>query len=131
MSIRSTIGLAAALTLGTITACLAEKARVPKIDVHKICREIDTATQSFYSKGSAGTISSCIASEREAHGQIVREWHSFPASARSLCIKPDQYMPTYLHWLTCLETTRDVMKMRKGQTAAGLSNARSTPSARR
>jgi hypothetical protein len=113
MSIRSSIGLAAVLTLGATTACLAEKARVPRIDVHKICREIDAATQSFYSKGSEGTISSCIASEREAHNQIVKEWHSFPASARSLCIKPDQYMPTYLHWLTCLETTTEVMKMKK------------------
>jgi hypothetical protein len=119
MSIGLSIGLAAALTLGTTTACLAEKARVPKIDVHKICREIDTATRSFYSKGSEGTISGCIASEREAHNQIVREWRSFPPSARSLCIKPDQYMPTYLHWLTCLETTREVMKAKKiGQQPA-------------
>jgi hypothetical protein len=130
MSIRSTIGLAAALALGTATACLAEKARVPKIDFHKICREIDTATQGFYSRGSEGTVSSCIASEREAHDQIVKEWHSFPASARSLCIKPDQYHPTYLHWLTCLEMTREVTKMRKGQAAAGLSNVRSNPNAR-
>jgi hypothetical protein len=120
MSMRSTIGLVVALTLGTTGACLAEKARVPKIDVHKICREIDTATQSFYSKGSEGTISSCIASEREAHNQIVKEWHTFPASARSLCIKPDTYMPTYLHWLTCLEMNREVMKLRKGQTGVGL-----------
>jgi hypothetical protein len=110
MSIKSIIGLAAALTLGAITACPAEKPRVPKIDFHKICRDIDTATRGFYSKGSQGTVSSCIASEREAHDQIVKEWHRFPASARSLCIKPDQYMPTYLHWLTCLEMTKEVMK---------------------
>jgi hypothetical protein len=130
MSIRSTIGLAAALTLGTTTACLAEKAKLPKIDFHKICREIDTATRSFYSKDSHGTVSSCIASEREARDQIVKEWQRFPESARSLCIKPDQYMPTYLHWLICLEMNTEVMKMRKDRAAADLSNVRSTPSAR-
>ena len=101
MSIRSTIGLFAALTFGMSTACLAEKARLPKIDLHKICREIQTAAGN-----SHGTVSGCIASEREARDQIVKEWHSFPTSDRSACVKPDQYMPTYVHWLTCLEAHR-------------------------
>jgi hypothetical protein len=60
MSIRSTIGLAAALTLGTTTACLAEKARLPKIDFHKTCQEIQNVAGS-----SHGSVSGCIATERE------------------------------------------------------------------
>ena len=101
MSIRLTIGLAAALTFGTTTVCLAERARLPTIDFHKICREIHAAAGE-----SHGTVSGCIASEREAHDQIVKEWHSFPASARSMCIRPNAFMPTYVRWLTCLELHR-------------------------
>ena len=102
MSIRSTIGLAAALTFGTATACLAERPGLPTIDFHKICREIHAVAGE-----SHGTVSGCIASEREAREQILKEWHSFPASARSVCIKPNAFMPTYVRWLTCLELHRD------------------------
>ena len=109
MFMRSIIGLSAALTFGTITACLAEKARPPKIDFHKVCREIQTAAGA-----SHGTLGGCIVSEREARDQIVKQWHSFPASDRSACIKPDQYMPTYVHWLTCLEAHR----YRRGRSSA-------------
>lgn len=112
MSIRSTISLAAALTLGAATACPAEKAKLPKIDFHRICREIDAATRSSYRNSPArDTINSCIAAETDARDQIVKEWSNFPALARSRCIQPNAYMPTYVRWLTCLELT--ALKMRK------------------
>jgi hypothetical protein len=114
MSIKSIIGVAAALTIGMTMASLAQKARVPKIDIHRVCQGIDADARDFHWNGSHDAVSGCVATEKEAHSQIIREWSTFPAAARSQCIQPDTYMPTYVRWLTCLELTRDAMKLRKG-----------------
>ena len=56
--------------------------------------------------------------EQGAQMQLLQEWEEFPALARSRCVKPREYVPSYVEWLACLEMTRDVMKVRKEQSAS-------------
>jgi hypothetical protein len=54
-----------------------------------------------------------VQDELDARAQIVKEWASFPAVARSRCIQPKEFFPGYTEWLSCLQMTRDALKLRK------------------
>jgi hypothetical protein len=56
-----------------------------------------------------------VSDEQAARDQLQKDWASFPASDKARCIQPKEYLPSYVEWLTCLEMTRDVRAMRKGQ----------------
>jgi hypothetical protein len=55
----------------------------------------------------------CLSDEEEARKQLVKEWASYPALARSQCVKTAEYLPGYVEWLSCIQMTRDVLQLRK------------------
>jgi hypothetical protein len=59
--------------------------------------------------------SACMSDETTARDQLEKDWASFPTSNKARCIQPKEYLPSYVEWITCLEMTRDVKAMRKGQ----------------
>jgi len=48
-----------------------------------------------------------------ARDQLVKDWASYPALAKSRCAKPQEYLPGYVEWLTCIEMTRDSLQILK------------------
>ena len=65
--------------------------------------------------------------EQAARDQIVKDWATYPAIAKSRCVQPNEYLPGYVEWQTCLEMTKDVLQMRKQQqnsTTVGQSSKR-------
>jgi hypothetical protein len=52
--------------------------------------------------------------ELVARDQLVKDWAAFSAPVKATCVKPTEYLPSYVEWQSCLEMTRDVLKMRKG-----------------
>lgn len=99
--------------LGAASASLAQDIRLPKIDLQKLCKQNDAAVRSVLSDVSQDFVSNCVADEQGARDEIVKEWATFPAVARARCVRPDEYLPTYVEWLTCLRMTRDVLKEHK------------------
>jgi hypothetical protein len=74
---------------------------VPNIDIKKTCRQSERTLQSTT---GAGTIyNSCMSSETEARKQLQSTWAKYPAVDKSSCVHPNNYMPSYVEWLTCLE----------------------------
>ena len=53
----------------------------------------------------------CLNSEQRAREVIVKDWGTFSAADRSLCVLTEVYLPSYVEWLTCLEMNRDVRKL--------------------
>ena len=49
-------------------------------------------------------------SEQRAREGIIKDWTSFSANDRVLCVQTGVYLPSYVEWLTCLEMNRDVRK---------------------
>ena len=94
----------------------------PTIDIQKTCRENISAL----STGLGGEINQdlkvCLADEQAARDQMVKDWATYPAIAKERCVQPKEYLPGYVEWHTCLELTRDVLKMRK-ETASGTSGS--------
>ena len=117
MMTKPKIALTAAVILGAASAALAKDSGPPKIDIQKTCRESSSALLGL-TDNPKQDLDSCISDEQVAHEQITKDWANYPALAKSACIKPKEFLPGYVEWQSCLEMTRDVIKMRKDQAAS-------------
>jgi hypothetical protein len=112
------IGTFAAIIVGTMSASFAKGGAPPTIDLQKTCQASVAAAAAVIGNTGQGDIDVCMQDEQGAQMQLLQEWEEFPALARSRCVKPREYVPSYVEWLACLEMTRDVMKVRKEQSAS-------------
>jgi hypothetical protein len=54
----------------------------------------------------------CVASEKDAHDQLVQRWAAFNAADRASCVESMMsFEPTYTELLTCLELAHDARKL--------------------
>jgi hypothetical protein len=95
----------------------------PTVDVQKTCRENIVALGTLLGSDIEQTINVCLMDEQAARDQIVKDWATYPAIAKARCVQPNEYLPGYVEWQTCLEMTKDVLKMRQDGEKNG-----STPS---
>jgi hypothetical protein len=93
-----------------------EGSRLPKIDLQKFCKETSSALATNLS--TQGDVDSCTSDEQAARDQLVKDWATYPALTKTTCVQPNEYLPSYIEWLTCIEMTRDVLKMRKEAAAS-------------
>lgn len=125
MTSKSKIVLTAAIMLGavlagnpgTASAAAAKDNGPPTIDIQKTCRESSGALISL-TGNDIQDLSTCMNDEQTAREEIIKNWASYPALAKSECIKPQEYLPGYVEWQSCLEMTRDVLNMRQQQAAS-------------
>jgi hypothetical protein len=112
----------AAVLLGVTSASAANERGPPKIDIQKTCRESSSALTALTETDSQDSMSSCMNDEQAAREQMVKDWATYPALAKTQCIQPKEYLPGYVEWQACLDMTRDVLNLRKQQAASA--NAR-------
>ena len=124
MLTKSKLAFSAALILAVASAALAKDDSVPNIDLQNLCRSNQKAIDAAFGAGNISMVDSCIAGEQGAREQLVKDWASFSASDKTLCMRPTVYLPSYVEWLTCAEMQRDVKKMRKEQPVSIPPNAR-------
>ena len=110
------ITVAAVVILALASTALAKNAGPPRLDVEFACHASEKAVSAVVSV-TTDIFKSCLDDENAARDQLDRDWAKFPASDRSRCIHPNEFLPSYVEWLTCLEMTRDVKEMRKGRPA--------------
>ena len=80
----------------------------------------------IYGTETANAFDSCMNDEKAAREQLVKDWSTFSASDKTLCVHPRDYLPSYVEWLTCVEMQTEVRKMRKDQPAP-MSSSPNTP----
>ena len=100
------------------SAGLAKGGGPPTIDIQKTCRESSSALVGLTGNDSQDTFISCMNDEQTARDQLVKDWATYPALAKSACINPNEYLPGYVEWQSCIEMTRDVIQLRKDQAAS-------------
>jgi putative transposon-encoded protein len=89
---------------------------VPSIDIQKTCQAAAGAMVSLM--GGTTTeqdVNACLDSEQKARDQIVKDRATYSAADKKQCMRTDNYLPSYVEWLTCLEMERDVRKMERPQ----------------
>ena len=117
--------LPALLVIGAMSPCLAQQrdGRLPMIDLQKLCRQNDVVVREVFTDIAQDSLQICVSNEQAAREQILMEWSTFPALAKSFCVQPGEYLPSYVEWQACLEITRDVFQQRKQEAAARGANA--------
>jgi hypothetical protein len=101
----------------------------PKVDIRATCQtSVDEITKVF--RDTAGqTIESCLKQQNDAFEQIEKNWATYPAAAKTHCVQPGGYMPSYVEWLTCFEMEIAVGKMHADEAKAA--QAKDVPPRRR
>jgi hypothetical protein len=104
------IGIPLAALAAAPYLLVASTGSLPTIDVKSLCLRGATVL----SQGSVvDTARACEQDEMAARDQMLKDWATYSASDKGFCIQPSSYLPSYVEWLTCLETSRDVANMRK------------------
>src|SRR5215472_4214385 len=122
----STTAVAAAvIVLDAGSASLAQgRGGPPTINIQKTCNENIAALQTLLGNDIQQTAEICLQDEQMARDQLVKDWANYPAIAKSRCIQPQEYLPGYIEWLTCLEMTRDTIQMLKERETSQSSQRR-------
>jgi hypothetical protein len=102
---------------GQASAAPAKGSGPPNIDIQKTCRESSSALAGL-TDNSKQDLDSCISDEQAARNKLTKDWANYSAFDKSACINPKEYLPGYVEWQSCIEMTRDVVKMRQNQTAS-------------
>lgn len=134
MSAKARATAVAIIVLGSASMSLAKDAGgPPTVDIERTCRENVAALNTGLGGEIGQDLNACLMDEQEARNQLVKDWASYPAIAKDRCVNPKDYLPSYVEWQACLELTRDVLKLRKEQTASGtdVSSAGTRTSSRR
>ena len=110
--------VAVAMVLSAASISLARDSGPPTIDIGKLCRGNLDAMREVLAAGDLQGMDTCVADERAAWEQLFENWATYPASAEAACVQPQEYLPSYIEWQTCIEMTQAVLELRKRQEAA-------------
>jgi hypothetical protein len=127
------IALTAAIILGAASASLAKDSGPPNLDLQKTCQESANALAGLTGNDAQDTFKTCMNDEQTVREQLVKDWATYPALAKARCVQPNEFLPGYVEWQSCIEMTRDVIKLRKEQAVStpASSNASRKSSSRR
>jgi hypothetical protein len=109
---------AVAMVLSAASISLARDSGPPTIDIEKLCRGNLDAIREIFTAGDLQGMDTCVADERAAREQLFKNWATYPGSAKAACVQPQEYLPSYVEWQTCIEMTQAVFELRKRQEAA-------------
>ena len=110
--------VAVAMVLSAASICLARESGPPTIDIEKLCRGDMDAMREVFAAGDLQGMDTCVADERAAREQLFKDWTTYPASVKAACVQPQEYLPGYVEWQTCIEMTQTVLELRKRQETA-------------
>ena len=117
------IALSAAIILAAASAAPAKDGGLPNIDLQKICRASQTEINAVFGDLGRNVFDACMNDEKTARERLVKDWATYQAFEKGRCVLPRDYLPSYVEWLTCLEMTGDVRKMRKERLSSMPSGA--------
>ena len=87
---------------------------VPSWDVTASCR---AAAAIAITQTGVDRWTGCLASEQHTREELTKNWSTFPAADRTICVGSLTFSPTYTELLTCLEMKRDVKNLRDAKPA--------------
>jgi hypothetical protein len=104
------------LPLGPILASTlmlaAASGEPPKVDIEATCQASEAEIKNLFGNDTMVTTSGCLKQENAALAELVKAWTTFPPSDKANCVDPRSYRPSYVEWLTCLETRRELRRIR-------------------
>jgi len=84
----------------------------PKVNIEATCRASEIEIKKVFGDDTMVTTSGCLMQENDALDELVKNWATFTLADRAQCVQPRSYMPSYVEWLTCLETRKELRRIR-------------------
>jgi hypothetical protein len=111
------------LPLGSILASTlvlaAASGGPPKVNIEATCRTSEIEIKKVFGDDTMVTTSGCLMQENAALDELVKTWATFTPADRAQCVQPQGYMPSYVEWLTCLETRKELRRIRVDERNRG------------
>jgi hypothetical protein len=89
----------------------------PRIDVEKLCRASQTEIVKLFGDATRVTFEGCMRQQNEALQQLTQYWRTYPSEDKTRCVQERVYMPSYVEWLSCLESRQVVRRIQAEQRA--------------
>ncbi len=87
---------------------------VPDFNIHAACHALAEIPEArIAEEDQADATRHCLDEERQARGQLLKEWSQFKPAERRACVsvsRQGEVDPVYSELLTCLEMERDAKK---------------------
>jgi hypothetical protein len=129
---KAKIALLGLMILAAPSAAMAKGSGVPNVDLQKVCRTTERQITALFSD-STNVFEACMDDEKDARDKLVKDWATIPAFDKKRCVRPMEFLPSYVEWQTCIDMMERLRKMRN-EEAAGVtvgSNARARSSSHR
>lgn len=90
--------------------------RVPVLNVEPSCRgaaQLASPKSGGPMPSAADSRDTCLAKERDARDQLIRQWSEFSRAHRTSCLRSTSAggIPSYVELLTCLEIADEARKL--------------------
>jgi hypothetical protein len=85
----------------------------PSIDIEASCRASAKAVAEAIGDNTVATVENCLDQENSARAKMIKDWNAFGPADRTQCINAKRYMPSYVEWLSCLETRQHLRTLPK------------------
>jgi hypothetical protein len=115
MLMRLAIVICAAVTAAAVLPqTAAAQNALPSIDLQARCRKTEKAMiemmGSQFDRESA--FQTCMRGEQDARDALLKSWPDIPANYKAFCVRKNDYSPSYIEWISCLELMIDLRKQR-------------------
>jgi hypothetical protein len=84
----------------------------PKVNIEATCQTSEIEIKKIFGDDTKVTTSGCLMQENAALDELVKTWSTFTTADKTSCVQPQTYMPSYVEWLTCLETRKELRRIR-------------------
>jgi len=120
-------GAMMAVVIAAVLACLpgtAPAQQLPSVNIQETCRAAAGVMVNLMGGSTTeNDIKICLESENKAREQMVKDWSTFQASDRAGCVQAEEYLPSYVEWLTCFEMNKVVREAKQqGRAMSPLTN---------
>src|SRR3954452_7726579 len=90
----------------------------PKINIEATCRTSEIEIKKIFGDDTTVTTSGCLMQENAALDELAKTWSTFSSADTASCVQPRSYMPSYVEWLTCLDTRKKRRRIGAKEKAA-------------
>ena len=84
----------------------------PKVNIEATCRASEIEIKKLFGNDTSVTTSGCLMQQNAALDELVKTWSTLTSADKTTCVQARSYMPSYVEWLTCLETRKDLRRIR-------------------
>ena len=84
----------------------------PRANIEVTCRTSEREIRKLFGDATSVNFESCMKQQNDAFEKLRTDWETYPPGGTSRCVQTGAYMPSYVEWLACLETERDLRRIR-------------------